>query len=105
MEILIEDLVNGCLALSALRGDVTGRGSMLVDNDAYALEELIRLIVPGILRRGGVEYKEVEGGWEVSGGEDMWGSVFELVKARLGIAGEEKGGYVGDVPLLRGYGV
>lgn len=53
------------MALSALRGDITGRGSMLVDNDDAAIEALARVAIPVYLVENGIAYTETVEGWEV----------------------------------------
>lgn len=47
--IRLVDIVDNIMALSALRGDITGRGSMLVDNDDNALQQLLRTLIPAEL--------------------------------------------------------
>lgn len=56
IKIKYREIIDGILALSALRGDVTGRGDMLVDNDEYALCQIVPISVGAVLDEFGLDF-------------------------------------------------
>ena len=65
-KIKIKEIVDALLAYSSLRGDVTGRGDLLVDNDEYAIANLLKITVPGLLADNNISFRTVKSGWHVS---------------------------------------
>lgn len=59
-------IIGSLLALSALRGDITGRGQLLVDNDEFALTALLDTLVPSFLESNGIDYTSTRAGWRIS---------------------------------------
>ena len=64
-KITYKELIDGLLAFSALKGDISGRGHLLVDNDEPALREVLKILVPGLLARTGIPYVEFSNGWRI----------------------------------------
>lgn len=58
-------ICDAVLAHSALRGDITGRGDILVDNDDHALSHIIRMTVPDALERCRIPYSTTCSGWRI----------------------------------------
>lgn len=58
-------IADAALAYSALCGDITGRGTMLVDNDLNALLFAVDLLVPSELVRSGIPFQKTGDGWTV----------------------------------------
>lgn len=58
-------LIDNIMAMSALRGDITGRGTMLVDNDDAALGQLLATVVPAALARYAIDVTPSPDGWTV----------------------------------------
>lgn len=87
-------VVDGLLACSALRGDITGRGRMLVDNDELALRLLLGMYVPAYFKTIGMNSLTVEEGWYVgpteSGEDELTGWLTgRLLKGLFGMTGME----------------
>lgn len=59
------DIVDAIMARSALRGDTTGRGSLLGDNDTEAIERVLRSQVPRALQTLGLSWTASPTGWAV----------------------------------------
>lgn len=59
------EIIDTVLALSALRGDVTGRGMLLVDNDSVALAAVLKTLVPKCLTEHNIEFQEDDSGWTI----------------------------------------
>lgn len=105
-----KEIVNGVLALSALRGDVTGRGDMLVDNDELALNEIIRTVVTPTLSNLGIAYVERKKSVAINDSPLTKHQLLHKFIALImsGISGDNGGAtfpsaFVGELPLLRGW--
>lgn len=59
-------LADVMLAKSALGGDITGRGSMLIDNDQAALVAVMDIYVPSALDDAGIDFSCTEKGWKIN---------------------------------------
>lgn len=66
MHLTYNSLIDAVLAYSALRGDITGRGHLLVDNDQTALLELLSVIVPSTLSDLGISHVVTDEGVEIT---------------------------------------
>ena len=51
-----QEIIDQILALSALRGDITARGDMLVDNDEEAMCQLVPVSVGAVLDELGLDF-------------------------------------------------
>lgn len=60
-----ERITDAVLALSALQGDITGRGDLLIDNDIPAIEMITDITVPAALATWGIEYETTKCGWRI----------------------------------------
>lgn len=56
-------LTDAVLARAALCGDITHRGSMLTDNDVYALSALADTVVPAVLEANAIPFTASDVGW------------------------------------------
>lgn len=63
--IKITDITDSILAMASLRGDITGRGDVLVDNDCYALRHLALTLVPTLLTRNGIDFAKKGDAWRI----------------------------------------
>lgn len=61
----VSELTDCVLAMASLRGDITGRGDMLVDNDEYALAVVVRTVVESLLHGRGIPFAATGCGWRV----------------------------------------
>lgn len=59
------ELSDAIMALSALCGDITRRGNMLVDNDDAALQTLMETLVPAALDDCRIAYNDHPQGWRI----------------------------------------
>ena len=66
MKIKRKTLIDSVIALASLRGDFTGRGSLLVDTDFEALAVIADRVVPATLSRLGISFTTTEQGWIIS---------------------------------------
>lgn len=79
--ILRKRLIDSVLAESALRGDITGRGSMLVDNDGVALGRLLDDMVPAALDNYGISYSRTRMGWRIDNDDFTREQIMDYLRA------------------------
>lgn len=81
-KLTVGELTDVLLALSATCGDITGRGSLLVDNDERALATIAETLVPGYLAGMDIEAEPCADGWLIRGSMDK-GTLSDSVVSRL----------------------
>ena len=63
--ISLQEIIDGVLAVSSLRGDISGRGDMLADSDGYAIGVIAASLVPSALLEQDVVFHSTRAGWRV----------------------------------------
>lgn len=97
------DIVDAMMARSALRGDITGRGSLLGDNDAQAIERVLRSHVPRALQTLGLSWTASPTGWTVDIPSTCCQLLIEYILDRFEQGPSAPQPYVGNTSPIQPY--
>lgn len=81
--IKFHEITDGIMAVASLRGDITGRGDTLVDNDERALAEIAAALVPAALHVAGLPYHLTHSGWRIETDSVPKGYLVHLLRQKL----------------------